>query len=177
MRFGVRSWKLSNVRQSLDWWPNMCYVELLRASEGTLSRWSRVHLQSLAPTNPHWACVVGYGPFSLCVILRKACAPAVGSFIGWWWITWHFLLASLWTITVSPPTAKPPGYDLFSIDVFPPIKKASAPSMADNNRLKMIWFHAITRFQTAELDGVQTITPRRSAFNVLMFLFDSSIRA
>ncbi|RVE47979.1 hypothetical protein evm_007387 [Chilo suppressalis] len=25
------------------------------ASEGTLSRWSRQHLQSLAPTNPHWA--------------------------------------------------------------------------------------------------------------------------
>jgi hypothetical protein len=29
------------------------YLELLRASEGTLSRWSRLHLQSLAPTNPH----------------------------------------------------------------------------------------------------------------------------
>jgi hypothetical protein len=28
--------------------------------------------------NPHWARVVGYGPFSLCVI-RKACAPAVGT--------------------------------------------------------------------------------------------------
>jgi hypothetical protein len=26
------------------------YLELLRASEGTLSRWSRLHLQSLAPT-------------------------------------------------------------------------------------------------------------------------------
>jgi hypothetical protein len=26
--------------------------------EGTLSRWSRLHLQSLAPTNPHWARVV-----------------------------------------------------------------------------------------------------------------------
>jgi hypothetical protein len=37
----------------------MYYLELLRASEGTLSRWSRLHLQSLAPTNPHWARVVG----------------------------------------------------------------------------------------------------------------------
>jgi hypothetical protein len=37
---------------------------LSRASEGTLSRWSRLHLQSLAPTNPHLARVVGYGPFS-----------------------------------------------------------------------------------------------------------------
>jgi hypothetical protein len=26
------------------------YLELHRASEGTLSRWSRLHLQSLAPT-------------------------------------------------------------------------------------------------------------------------------
>jgi hypothetical protein len=42
----------------------VCYEEL-RASEGKLSRWSRLHLQSLAPTNPHWARVVGYGPFSL----------------------------------------------------------------------------------------------------------------
>jgi hypothetical protein len=28
---------------------NLCF----RASEGMLSRWSRLHLQSLAPTNPH----------------------------------------------------------------------------------------------------------------------------
>jgi hypothetical protein len=55
----------------------MYYLELLRASEGTLSRWSRLHLQSLAPTNPLWACVVGYGPFSLCVSIRKACTSAV----------------------------------------------------------------------------------------------------
>jgi hypothetical protein len=36
-------------------------------------------------TNPHWACVVGYGPVSLRVIHRKACAPAVGTLLGWWW--------------------------------------------------------------------------------------------
>jgi hypothetical protein len=41
------------------------YLELLRASEGTLSRWSPLH--SFARTNPHWARVVGYGPFSFCV--------------------------------------------------------------------------------------------------------------
>jgi hypothetical protein len=41
------------------------YVELLRALEGTLSRWSRLHLQSLAPSNPNWARVVGYG--KLCI--------------------------------------------------------------------------------------------------------------
>jgi hypothetical protein len=44
------------------------YLELLRALEGTLSQ-SWLHLQSLTPTNPHWARVVGYGPFSLCVIM------------------------------------------------------------------------------------------------------------
>jgi hypothetical protein len=44
------------------------YLELIRASEGTLSRWSRLHLQSLAPTNTHWARMVSYVPFSLYVI-------------------------------------------------------------------------------------------------------------
>jgi hypothetical protein len=46
----------------------MFYLELLRALEVTLSRWSRLLLQSLAPTNPHWARMVGYSPFSLWVI-------------------------------------------------------------------------------------------------------------
>jgi hypothetical protein len=54
------------------------YLELLRASEGTLSRWSRLHLQSLAPTNPHWARVMGYGPFSLCVIHKEGLSPSSG---------------------------------------------------------------------------------------------------
>ncbi|RVE43966.1 hypothetical protein evm_011398 [Chilo suppressalis] len=35
----------------------------LRALEGAFSRWSPLHLQSLAPTNPHWALVVGHGPW------------------------------------------------------------------------------------------------------------------
>jgi hypothetical protein len=50
-------------RWSVDgWMTNIYYLELLRASEGKLNRWSRLHLQLLAPTNHH---VVGYGPFSL----------------------------------------------------------------------------------------------------------------
>jgi hypothetical protein len=53
VRFGVRSWKLSNVGQSLNGSPKINYLELFHASEGTLSRWSRLHSQSLAPTNPH----------------------------------------------------------------------------------------------------------------------------
>jgi hypothetical protein len=35
-------------------------------------------LQSLAPTNPHWAHVVGYGPFSLYVIHKKGLRPSSG---------------------------------------------------------------------------------------------------
>jgi hypothetical protein len=72
-RFGVRS---RNVGQSLDGWPKIYYLELLRASEGTLSRW--LHSQSLTPTNPHWARVVGYGPFSLCVIHKEDPCPSSG---------------------------------------------------------------------------------------------------
>jgi hypothetical protein len=77
-RFGVRSRKLSNVGQSLNGCPKIYYLELLRASEGTFSRWSRLHSQSLAPTNPHWACVVGYGPCSLCVIHKEGLCPSSG---------------------------------------------------------------------------------------------------
>jgi hypothetical protein len=52
---------------------------------------SRLNLQSLAPTNPHWAGVVGYGPFSLCVMhkegmsqafLMHRSAPPMGTLIG-----------------------------------------------------------------------------------------------
>jgi hypothetical protein len=39
-------------------------------------RW--LHLQSFAPTNPHWARVVGYGLFSLCVIHKEGLCPSSG---------------------------------------------------------------------------------------------------
>jgi hypothetical protein len=65
MRFSVWSGKLSNVGQALDGWPKIYYLQFLRASEGTLRRWSRLHMQSLAPTNQHWTHVVSYGTFSL----------------------------------------------------------------------------------------------------------------
>jgi hypothetical protein len=77
VHFGVRSRKLNNVGQSLDGWPKIYYLELLRALEGTLSRWSQ-HLQSLALTNLHWARVEGYGPFSLCVIHKESLCPSSG---------------------------------------------------------------------------------------------------
>jgi hypothetical protein len=79
VRFGVRSRKLSNFGQSLDEWPKIYYLELLRAAEGTLSHWSRLHLESLAPTNSNWARVVGYGPFSLCVIHKEDLCPDSGN--------------------------------------------------------------------------------------------------
>jgi hypothetical protein len=55
----------------------MYYLELLLALKDTLSRWSQ-HLQSLTPTNPHWAGVVGYSPFSLCVIHKEGLCPSSG---------------------------------------------------------------------------------------------------
>jgi hypothetical protein len=64
-RFGVRSRKLSNVSQSPA---SLCF--------GTLSCWSWLQLQSLAPTNPHCARVVGYDPFSLCVIHKERLCPS-----------------------------------------------------------------------------------------------------
>jgi hypothetical protein len=77
VRFGERSRKLSNVGQSSDGGPKILYLELLHASEGTLSRWSRLSLQLLAATNPHWA-RVGYGPFSSCEIHKEALCPSSG---------------------------------------------------------------------------------------------------
>jgi hypothetical protein len=64
--------------QSLDGCPKIYDLELLRASEGTLSRWPRLHLQSIAPTNPRWARVVGYRPFSLCVIHKEGLCSSSG---------------------------------------------------------------------------------------------------
>jgi hypothetical protein len=71
VRIGVRSRRLSC--QSLDGWPKIYYLKLLRASEGTLSRWARV---------------VGYGPFSLCVIYKEGLCLSSGGInrlIWWWW--------------------------------------------------------------------------------------------
>jgi hypothetical protein len=56
----------------------MDYLELIRASDGTLSRWSWLPLQPLAPTNPHWARVVVYGPFSLCLTHKEGFFPSCG---------------------------------------------------------------------------------------------------
>jgi hypothetical protein len=74
VRFGVRSRKLSNVGQSWDGWSKIYF----RASDGTLSRWSRLHLQWLAPTNQHGARAVSYGPFFLCVIHKEGLCPSSG---------------------------------------------------------------------------------------------------
>jgi hypothetical protein len=85
VHFGVRSRKLSNIGRSLDAWPKIYYLELLRASEGTISCGPGCILQSLAPTNTHWAHVVSYSPSPYVLSIKKACAPAVRTIIGWWW--------------------------------------------------------------------------------------------
>jgi hypothetical protein len=68
---GLRSRKLSDFGRSSDRRPKIDYPELIRASGGALSRLFQLHMQSLAPTNPHRARVVGYGPFFLCVIHKE----------------------------------------------------------------------------------------------------------
>jgi hypothetical protein len=78
VRFGVRSRKLSNIGQLLDGCPKIYYLKLFRASKGTLSCWCWLHLQSLAPTNPHCARMVGYGLFSLYVVHKKGLCPSIG---------------------------------------------------------------------------------------------------
>jgi hypothetical protein len=42
--------KQRSQRSVIGWVTKIYYLELLRTSEGTLSRWSRLQLQSLAPT-------------------------------------------------------------------------------------------------------------------------------
>jgi hypothetical protein len=42
--------KQRSQRSVIGWVTKIYYLELLHASEGMLSRWSRLHLQSLAPT-------------------------------------------------------------------------------------------------------------------------------
>jgi hypothetical protein len=49
-RRGIAESKQRSQRSVIVWVAKICYLELLRASEGTLSCWSRLHLQSLAPT-------------------------------------------------------------------------------------------------------------------------------
>jgi hypothetical protein len=69
---------IRTVLRLIDLFSFNMYTQLLRASEGTLSRWSRLHLQSLAPTNPYWASVVGYSPFSLWLIHKEGLCPNSG---------------------------------------------------------------------------------------------------
>jgi hypothetical protein len=64
----------------IGWVTKFFYFEPRRASAATLSQWSRLYLHSLAPTNPHWARVVGYYNclFSLCVIHKEGLCPSSG---------------------------------------------------------------------------------------------------
>jgi hypothetical protein len=77
VRFGVRSRKLSNVGRSL-----VITKNLLSRAPQCFGRHVKplvpAALKSLAPTNPHWARVVGYGSFSLCVFHKEGLCPSSG---------------------------------------------------------------------------------------------------
>jgi hypothetical protein len=85
VRFAVRSRKLSNFWSIKGWVTKnllsraQCFGRPVKPVPATFAVGSTHH--------PHWARVVGYGPFSGQSI-RKACAPAVGTLIGWWWWWW-----------------------------------------------------------------------------------------
>jgi hypothetical protein len=49
-RRAIAEAKQRSQRSVIGWVTKIYYLELLRAFEGTLSRWSRLHLQSLVPT-------------------------------------------------------------------------------------------------------------------------------
>jgi hypothetical protein len=87
----VRSRKLSNIGRSSDGWPKIYDLELLRTSEGTFGRWYRLYLQPLAPTNPHWARVVGYGPFPMWVIHKEGLGPSSGDINRLMMVRWPTL--------------------------------------------------------------------------------------
>jgi hypothetical protein len=48
-RCAVKETKQCSQRSVIGWLTEIYYFELLRASEVKVSRWSRLHLQSLAP--------------------------------------------------------------------------------------------------------------------------------
>jgi hypothetical protein len=51
---------------------------LLSQAPPCFGRHVKLHLQSLAPTNSHWARVVGYDPFSLYVIHKEGLCLSSG---------------------------------------------------------------------------------------------------
>jgi hypothetical protein len=55
----------------VGWVTKICYLKLLRASEGTLNRWSRHYHPAI-----HICPALGYGPFSLCVIHKEDVCPS-----------------------------------------------------------------------------------------------------
>jgi hypothetical protein len=78
VRFGVRSRRLSNVGQSLDKWPK----NLISWAPPCFGRHVKPLVSAafavVTPTNSHWARVVGYSPFSLCVIHKEGLYPSSG---------------------------------------------------------------------------------------------------
>jgi hypothetical protein len=59
------------VAKNVLWWAPLCFGRHVKPLVP-------LHLQPLAPTNPHWAYVVSYGSFSLCVIYKEGLRPSSG---------------------------------------------------------------------------------------------------
>jgi hypothetical protein len=72
--FGVRSRKLSNIGHKMGDQKFVISSFTLRHVKPL----GRLHLQSLAPTYPHWARVAVYGPFYFCVIHKESLCPSSG---------------------------------------------------------------------------------------------------
>jgi hypothetical protein len=52
------------------------------SNESALVLYLWLSIEDYLPTNPHWARVVGYGPFSLCVIHKEGLCPSSGDING-----------------------------------------------------------------------------------------------
>jgi hypothetical protein len=73
-RFSVRSRKLSNFG-----WVTKNLLSLAPPCFGRhVKPMVPVAFAVVAPTNPHWARVEGYGPFSVCVIHKEGLCPSSG---------------------------------------------------------------------------------------------------
>jgi hypothetical protein len=75
-RRAIAEAKQRSQRSVIERVTNIDYLKFLHASKDTL-----MHLQSLAPTNPHWAWwVIARSPYVQSI--RRACAQAMGILIG-----------------------------------------------------------------------------------------------
>jgi hypothetical protein len=76
-----------------------------------------------SPTNPHWPPWWVMARSSYVWSIRKACAPAVGTLIGWWWWWCDYELAVIKAVKDVFPRIAVKGYYHFRNAVFKMAKK------------------------------------------------------